>query len=116
MTGFTPDQWLIVGLIFLLGLVVGMMLMAGGKWKRRYKEEVRLHNDERKRRETLESDVARLNKDERQMDNLRGAAARDEARHRDDHVAGHHTDRGVDRTDRSHDPIDPDTGRPITRR
>ena len=130
MTGFTPDQWLIVGLIFLLGLVLGMMAMAGGKWKRRYKDEVRLHNEERKRREALESDVARANKDERQMDNLRGAAARDEARHRsDDRIAGQHADRTNDRTDRidraghtddriddrTDDRIDPATGRPITR-
>jgi len=133
VTGFTPDQWLIVGLIFLLGLVLGMMAMAGGKWKRRYKDEVRLHNEERKRREALESDVARANKDERQMDNLRGAAARDEARHRsDDRIAEAHGDRTIDRADRRtgradpRDPpierrdvtdnaIDPATGRPITR-
>ena len=40
MTLFSPDQWLSVGLSFLLGLVLGMALMAGGKWKRRYREEV----------------------------------------------------------------------------
>ena len=39
MTLFTPDQWLIVALVFVLGLVLGMALMAGGKWKRRYREE-----------------------------------------------------------------------------
>jgi uncharacterized membrane-anchored protein YhcB (DUF1043 family) len=36
---FTNEQWVIIGLCFLLGIVVGMILMAGGKWKRRYREE-----------------------------------------------------------------------------
>ena len=61
MTLFTSDQWLIVGLVFLLGLVLGAALMAGGKWKRRYKEERA-----------------------RAADPLRSAAARDEARRRID--------------------------------
>jgi predicted flap endonuclease-1-like 5' DNA nuclease len=37
---FTLDQWVVVILVFVLGLVLGMMLLAGGKWKRRYREEV----------------------------------------------------------------------------
>ena len=77
MTLFTPDQWLIVGLIFLLGIVLGMALMAGGKWKRRYKEE-------RARCAELEAENKRLQKDSAEMDTLRQAAARDEARKRDD--------------------------------
>ena len=40
MTPFTTDQWVILILVFVLGLLVGMWLTAGGKWKRRYKEEV----------------------------------------------------------------------------
>ncbi len=41
MTPFTPDQWIIVILVFLLGLFLGGFLLAGGgKWKRRYREEV----------------------------------------------------------------------------
>jgi hypothetical protein len=47
VTPFTTDQWLVVLLVFVLGLLIGMWLTAGGKWKRRYKEEVA-------RRETLE--------------------------------------------------------------
>ena len=39
MTPFTLDQWIVAGLIFLLGLLVGMFVMAGGKWKRLYREE-----------------------------------------------------------------------------
>lgn len=77
MTLFTSDQWLIVGLIFLLGLVLGMALMAGGKWKRRYKEE-------RARADGLEAENRRLQKEAGEMDTLRHAAARDEARRRTD--------------------------------
>ncbi len=77
MTLFTPDQWLIVALVFVLGLVLGMAMMAGGKWKRRYKEE-RIRADE------LEVENKRLNKEHDEMDTLRHAAARDEARRRTD--------------------------------
>ena len=37
---FTPDQWLILLLTFVLGLVLGMALLASPKWKGRYREEV----------------------------------------------------------------------------
>ena len=77
MTLFTPDQWLIVALVFLLGLVLGVALMAGGKWKRRYREE-------RARCAELEAENRRLQKDSAEMDSLRQAAARDEARRRTD--------------------------------
>lgn len=56
MEAFTSDQWLIVLLAFLLGLFVGMALLASPKWKRRYREESRLHGEERRRREALESE------------------------------------------------------------
>ncbi|MFN3389121.1 MAG: hypothetical protein ACK40O_09310 [Allosphingosinicella sp.] len=77
MPAFTLDQWVVVALVFVLGLVIGMAMMAGGKWKRRYKEEVR-------RREELEAENRRLEKDAHEMDSLRNAAARDEARRRDE--------------------------------
>jgi Ca2+/H+ antiporter len=37
-----PNTWVIGALVFLLGLLVGMWMTAGGrrKWKHRYKEEV----------------------------------------------------------------------------
>ena len=47
MTPFTTDQWAILALVFVLGLLIGMWITAGGKWKRRYREEVA-------RREALE--------------------------------------------------------------
>ncbi len=81
MTLFTSDQWIIVALIFLLGAVVGMMLMAGGKWKGRYK-------DERRRADELEAENKRLRKEAGEMASLRQAAARDEVRHRDPDGAG----------------------------
>ena len=49
MTPFTSDQWIIVILVFLLGLFLGGWIFAGTKWKRRYREEVT-------RRETIERD------------------------------------------------------------
>ena len=77
MPSFTPDQWLIILLTFVLGVILGMALMASPKWKGRYRDEVR-------RREALEAENADLRKDAREMDSLRQAAARDEARHRND--------------------------------
>jgi hypothetical protein len=42
MTTFTTDQWIILGLVFLLGFLVGAWLTSGGrsKWKKRYNDEV----------------------------------------------------------------------------
>ena len=77
MTLFTPDQWLVVALVFFLGLVLGMAVMAGGKWKRLYREE-------RARAEAAEAENRRLQKESGEMDTLRHAAARDEARRRPD--------------------------------
>ena len=89
---FTPDQWLILLLAFVLGLVLGMALLASPKRKGRYREEVT-------RREELEAENARLTRefeaerdrtrrDTSEMDSLRSAAARDEARRRTDDEPG----------------------------
>ena len=77
-----PNLWAICILTFLLGLLVGVFLTAGGrrKWKTRYKEE-------RENRESWEREHARL-KDEheerekewRERDSLRAAAVRDRER------------------------------------
>jgi hypothetical protein len=74
---FTPDQWLILLLVFVLGLVLGMALLASPKWKARYREEVT-------RREEVEADNARLRREAGEMDSLRHAAAKDEVRRRSD--------------------------------
>jgi len=57
MPQFTADEWLIVALVFLLGLILGMAMMAGGKWKRRYREEVRKREEAEAERSRLESQV-----------------------------------------------------------
>ena len=73
---FTPDQWLILLLAFALGLLLGMAFLASPKWKARYREEVA-------RREAVEAENAQLRRDAGEMDSLRTAAARDEARRRE---------------------------------
>jgi len=76
MDAFTPDQWLVLLLTFVLGLFLGMALLANPKWKRRYRDEAR-------RREALEAENEQLRRDAREMDSLRHAAVRDEERQRD---------------------------------
>ncbi|MBX3561541.1 MAG: hypothetical protein KF780_06965 [Sphingomonas sp.] len=75
MTFFTPDQWLVLLLVFLLGLFLGMAFLASPKWKRRYREEAA-------RREEVEAENERLRRDGAEMDTLRHAAAKDEERRR----------------------------------
>ncbi len=79
MIGFTSDQWVIVALVFILGLLIGGFLTAGGrrKWKARYRDAEarreaieREHHDHRAQWEARE-------KEWREQDTLRGAAARD---------------------------------------
>lgn len=67
-----PNLWVICGLVFLLGLLIGVFLTAGGrrKWKTRYRGEV-------DRRETLERDHAEREKEWRERDSLRAAAIKD---------------------------------------
>ena len=77
MLNFTSDQWVIVALIFVLGLLVGGFLFSGGgrKWKQRYNSEVG-------RRSELEKSHAQREKDWREQDSLRAAATRDTERSR----------------------------------
>ena len=75
MAGFTGDQMVILVLAFVFGLFLGMALLASPKWKRRYREEVT-------RREAVEAENAQLRRAANEMDSLRSAAARDEARRR----------------------------------
>ncbi|GAC1576174.1 MAG: hypothetical protein NVS3B5_07560 [Sphingomicrobium sp.] len=75
MLSFTSDQWVIVALIFILGLLVGGFLFSGGgrKWKTRY-------NAETERRRELERVHAEREKDWREQDSLRAAALKDRPR------------------------------------
>ena len=76
MLTFTPDQWIIVGLVFVLGLLIGMFMTAGGrkKWKTRYNDEVArrqsLETEHRKHHEEWE----RKERDWRDQDARRAAA------------------------------------------
>ena len=74
-----PNLWVICALVFLLGLLVGVFLTAGGrrKWKTRYR-------DETERRETLEREHElrakewdEREKEWRERDSLRAAAIKD---------------------------------------
>ncbi|HEX5257514.1 MAG TPA: hypothetical protein VFW35_01895 [Sphingomicrobium sp.] len=67
-----PNLWAICILVFLLGLLIGAFLASGGrrKWRERYRSEV-------DRRETLEREHADREKEWRERDSLRGAAAKD---------------------------------------
>ena len=69
MMNFTTDQWVIVALVFVLGLLVGGFLFSGGgrKWKHRYNSEV-------DRRNELERAHAAREKEWREQDSLRAAA------------------------------------------
>jgi hypothetical protein len=74
-----PNFWVISALVFLLGLLAGMWMTAGGrrKWRGRYKEEAT-------RREGLEDELKRCRqewdakeKEWRERDSLRAAAVKD---------------------------------------
>jgi hypothetical protein len=67
-----PNLWAICLLVFLLGLLIGVFLTAGGrrKWKARYKSEV-------DRREALEREHSEREKEWRERDSLRNAAVKD---------------------------------------
>ncbi|MCM8557122.1 hypothetical protein [Sphingomicrobium sediminis] len=69
MLEFSQDQWISIGLIFLMGVLIGGFLMAGGgrKWKERYKAE-------KLRREQVEADYKAAETEWREQDSLRAAA------------------------------------------
>lgn len=79
MLTFTSDQWIIIALIFILGLLIGIFLTAGGrrKWKTRYRDEVRRREELEKERAERESHWEEREKEWRERDALRAAAARD---------------------------------------
>ena len=66
-----PNVWVIYALVFVLGLLIGVFLTAGGrrKWKERYNSEV-------ERRRELEKAHAEREKEWRERDSLRSAAVK----------------------------------------
>ena len=79
MTAFTQDQWIILALVFVLGMLLGVFLTAGGrkKWKTRsHDERSRLEAREREYNER-EKHWASQEMEWRERDSLRGAAVKD---------------------------------------
>jgi hypothetical protein len=82
MTIFSPSEWMILALIFVLGLLIGMFLTAGGrrKWKTRYRDEAGRREALEKEHRDREKHWESREKEWREQDSLRGAAARDHDR------------------------------------
>ena len=76
---FTQDQWLIIALVFVLGLLIGVFMTAGGrrKWKTRYDSELQRRRDLEKTHQEREAHWVNQEKEWRERDSLRSAAARD---------------------------------------
>ena len=74
-----PNVLLIYGLIFLLGLLIGVFLTAGGrrKWRERYNSEVNRRKEMEKTYADREKDFGEREKEWRERDALRTAAIRD---------------------------------------
>ena len=74
-----PNVLLIYGLIFLLGLLIGVFLTAGGrrKWKGRYKDEVETRQSWEREHAKLQQEHDAREKEWRERDSLRDAAVRD---------------------------------------
>jgi hypothetical protein len=73
-----PNLWAICGLVFVLGLLIGIFLTAGGrrKWRTRYDAEVSRRRELEKTHEERVRDWETKEKDWRERDSLRDAAAR----------------------------------------
>ncbi|GAA3885443.1 hypothetical protein GCM10022276_00390 [Sphingomonas limnosediminicola] len=73
-----PNVWIIYGLVFLLGLLVGVFLTTGGrrKWKARYDGEVERRRELEKAHAEREKDWTAQEREWRERDSLRGAAVR----------------------------------------
>ncbi len=74
-----PNLWVICALVFVLGLLVGVFLTAGGrrKWRTRYNSEVERRRDLERTHEEREKHWAAQEKDWRERDSVRSRTARD---------------------------------------
>ena len=82
MATFTQDQWLIVALVFVLGILVGAFMTAGGrkKWKTRYYDEQKRSKERELEYNEREKHWAGQEKEWRERDSLRATATRDRDR------------------------------------
>jgi hypothetical protein len=73
-----PNVLLIYGLIFILGLLIGVFLTAGGrrKWRERYNNEFERRRELEKAHVEREKNWADQEKEWRERDSLRGAAVK----------------------------------------
>jgi len=85
-----PNVLLIYALIFVLGLLIGVFLTAGGrrKWRERYNGEVNRRKELEKAHEEREAHWAERDKEWRERDSLRTAAIRDKTEPGDHEVRG----------------------------
>jgi hypothetical protein len=74
-----PNLWVICALIFLLGLLIGVFLTAGGrkKWKTRYNSEIDRRRELEKEHEKRIKEHDQREKEWRERDSLRAAAIKD---------------------------------------
>jgi hypothetical protein len=74
-----PNLWVICGLVFILGLLIGAFLTAGGrrKWKARYKDEVQTRESWEREHARLKDDLDAREKEWRERDSLRAPAIKD---------------------------------------
>ena len=77
-----PNLWVIAALVFLLGLLIGVFLTAGGrrKWKARYKDEVQTRESWQAEHARVQRELEEHEKEWRERDSLRGAAVKDRDR------------------------------------
>ena len=82
MLQFTTDQWVIVLLVFLLGLFIGGFIFSGGgrKWKHRYRNEVSNREALEEQHRDREREWDEREKEWRERDSLRGAALKNRDR------------------------------------
>ena len=79
MLTFTSDQWIILALVFVLGLLIGMFLTAGGrrKWKTRYRDETERREELEREHEDRRREWDEREREWRERDSLRAAAIKD---------------------------------------
>jgi hypothetical protein len=73
-----PNLWAICALVFLLGILIGVFLTAGGrrKWKTRYNSEVDRRKELEAERDRRAKEWDARETEWRERDSLRGAAVR----------------------------------------
>ena len=76
---FNTNEVVIYVLVFLLGLLVGMFMTAGGrrKWKSRYESEIERRRELEKAHAEREKHWTNQEKEWRERDSLRSAATKD---------------------------------------